>query len=249
MAIDRLGLGDGRGSCYLKWCLTVYHQRLCGVMKITWALETDKFGFKFSLGHLLAMWCWTSQLVYLNLSFVISDKETILLTSGGLLWRLRGHVCKAHRAVPGRQEALNVIHYECSPFLISWSIWLDFFPPWSSPGSPSCEHSQYSIKGTRIVSDSETSLLTVLFQIKVEIIKTLGLKSKWLLRIQAQGQISPLCLECIRCNSVWALVKDDKEGSQHFIRECLQAYPCSSSPCSSQDVFPGFLSLLLPKLF
>lgn len=116
MAIDRLGLGDGRGSSYLKWCLTIHHQRLCGVMKITWALETDKFGFKFSLCHLLAMWCWTSQLVYLNLSFVTSDKETILLTSGGLLWRLRGNVCKAHRAVPGIQEALNVIYSESSPF-------------------------------------------------------------------------------------------------------------------------------------
>ena len=115
-------------SNYLKWYLTIWHQCLCGVMKIIWALETDKSRFKFSLCHLLAMWLWISQLMYLNL---ITDLRSFAVK---IKW---GNANKAHRTVPGIQEAPNVIFYEFSTFLISWSIWLDLFPPWSPLGSPS----------------------------------------------------------------------------------------------------------------
>lgn len=41
-----------------------------------------------------------------------------------------------------------------------------------------CQHSQYSGKGTRIFSDSETTMFTMLFKIKTGTVEILGLKSK-----------------------------------------------------------------------
>jgi len=93
-------------------------------MKIIWALETDRSRFKFSLCHLLAMWLWISQLMYLNL---ITDLRSFAVK---IKW---GNANKAHRIVPDIQEAPNVIFYEFPTFLISWNSWLDFFPPWSPP--------------------------------------------------------------------------------------------------------------------
>lgn len=138
-------------------------------MKIIWPLETDKSRFKFSLCLLLAMWLWISQLMYLNL---ITDLRSFAVK---IKW---GNANKAHRTVPGIQEAPSVIFYEFSNFLISWSIWLDFFPPWSPLGSPSLSTQSIFSKRDRIFSDSETTMFTMLFKIKVGTVETLGLKSK-----------------------------------------------------------------------
>lgn len=68
----------------------------------------------------------------------------------------------------------------------------------------------------RIVSDSETFLLTVL-QIKVENFKTLDLEFEtpecFTQNPSSRTDLSPLCLECIQCTSVQALVRGDKEDS------------------------------------
>lgn len=115
----------------------------------------------------------------------------------------------------------------------------------------------FNTRDIRIGRAPEISLLTVIF--KFENFKTLHLKSKTQ-RAHPESRLKnspPLYPECIRCNSVQALVKDNRGNAWLFIRTCFQAYPFSQLSMSLQGslhwpliftVAKPFQKLLFPSI-
>jgi hypothetical protein len=103
------------------------------------------------------------------------------------------------------------------------------------------QHSAPNARDTKIVSVSETSLFTVLLQIKFDRFKTLEVSTpNSLARIRLQAS-SLICLWSGYSVDIWALLVDDKEGCGLY-KKLFPSLSSSWLSCVSQDLHGPLIS-------